>query len=95
MPLNSHVTVARQGADTKCFSLQNVYRIRDGSPLISTAAHDWRPGQTLPDTDRRDNYRGITINTATVVSEVQQFVHNITHNACKERLLLLSVFGHR
>jgi hypothetical protein len=88
MPINSHVTVARQGADTKCFSLQNVYRIRDGSPLISTAPQDWRPGQTLPRKDRRDNYRDITINTATVVSEEQQFVRDVMHTACKECLAI-------
>jgi hypothetical protein len=74
VPIDSHVTVARQSRDAQWFSLQNVYRIKNGQPLITTAPHDWRPGETLPRTGRRDNYRGITINAATVVSEVQPFV---------------------
>jgi hypothetical protein len=92
MTIDSHVTVARQRPDAQGFSLQHVYRIKDGQPLITTAPHEWRPGQTLPRTDRRDNYRGITINAATVVSEVQPFVIDIINNARKESLTLLSAF---
>ena len=71
MSIDSHVTVARRGPDTKFVSVQNVYTIKDGLPLISTPPHDWRPGQTLPRKYRRDNYRGITLNAATVVSADQ------------------------
>jgi hypothetical protein len=90
MPIDSHVTVATQGHDTKCCSIQNAYRIKDGLPLISTAPVDWRPGQTLPPTGRRDNYRGITISAATVVSDEQRFVQDIINTERTERLTLLS-----
>jgi hypothetical protein len=67
LPVHSHVTVARQAPDKNLFTVQSMYRIKDGLPLISTPPHDWCPGRTLPRPDRRDNYRGITLNAATVV----------------------------
>jgi len=92
MPVDSHVTVATQRPDTECCSIQHVYRIKDGLPLMSTAPHDWRPGETLPPTGRRDNYRGTNISGATVVSDERRFVIDIINTACKERLTLLSAF---
>jgi hypothetical protein len=92
MPIDSHVTVAIQTPDSKCCSVQNVYRIKDGLQPISTAPHDWRPGQTLPPTGRRDNYRGINISAAVVVSDEQRFFIDIVNTARKERLILLSAF---
>lgn len=69
-----------------------MYRIKDGLPLISTASIDWRPGQTLPPTGRRDNYRGVTINAATVVSDEKRFILDVINTARKELLTLLSTF---
>jgi hypothetical protein len=69
MSVDSHVTVARPGSDINHIMLQNVYRIKAGLSLILTPPCDWSPRQPLPPLSRRDNYGGITLNAATVVSK--------------------------
>lgn len=68
VPLDSHVTVTRPGSDGDQVILQDVYRIKRGSPLIFTPPRCWTPGQPFPFSLRRDNYGGIVLPTATVVS---------------------------
>jgi hypothetical protein len=72
-PLNvsvdSHVTIARQGSNIKHVMLQNVYSIKAGLSLIFTPPCYWSPRQPMPLTSRRDNYGGIALNAATVVSK--------------------------
>jgi len=67
--IDSHVTVAQPGSDLNKIMLQDVYRIKAGLSLIFTPPSDWSSGQPLPPMSRRDNYRGITLNAATVVSK--------------------------
>lgn len=68
LPLDSQVTVTRPGADVNQVLLQDIYRIKSGLPLIFTPLCFWAPGQPFPFSLRRDNYGGIVLNTATVVS---------------------------
>jgi hypothetical protein len=69
MSVDSHVTVAQLRSDIKHVMLQNVYRIKAGLSLIFTPPCDWSPRQPLPLMSQRDNYGGITLNAATVVSK--------------------------
>lgn len=68
LPLDSQVTVSRPGYDVDKILLQDVYRIKSGLPLTITALRCWSPGQPFPFGPRRDNYGGIVLPTATVVS---------------------------
>jgi len=66
LPLDSHVTVARPGPDQVL--LQDVYRLVNGQTLTVTSPRDWSPGKVWPLGPRRDNYGGVQLNTAVIVS---------------------------
>jgi hypothetical protein len=66
--LDSQVTVALPGSGVDQILLQDIYRIKSGFPLIFTPLRYWTPGQPFPFSLRRDNYGGIVLTTATVVS---------------------------
>ena len=68
MPLDSHVTVASPGSRLDQMLLQDVYSVKRGAPLTMTAPRPWSSGQQFPVGPRRDDYGGIVLSTATVVS---------------------------
>jgi hypothetical protein len=68
LSVESQVTLSRPGRDVTTILLQDVYRIKPGLPLLLTPSRDWTPGQQFPRSPRRDNYGGIVLPTATVVS---------------------------
>lgn len=66
--LDSHVTVAWPGRRVGQMLLQDVYRVKHGAPFTLTVPRPWSAGQQFPVGPRRDNYGGIVLSTATVVS---------------------------
>jgi hypothetical protein len=66
LPLDSDVTVARPARDHAL--VQEVYRLVTGQSLTLTSPRDWSPEEGFPVSPRRDNYRGIVLPSATVVS---------------------------
>lgn len=66
--LDSHVTVASPGHCVGQMLMQDVYRVKRGVLLTLTVPRPWSPGQQFPVGPRRDNYGGIDLSTATVVS---------------------------
>ena len=68
LALDSHVTVALPGRRVGQVLLQDIYRVKRGVPLTLTAPRPWSPGQQFLRGPRRDNYGGIVLATATVVS---------------------------
>lgn len=70
LPLDSDVTVARPAGDHVL--VQEVYRLVTGQSLTATAPRDWSPAEGFPVSPRRDNYRGIVLPSATVVSVAEQ-----------------------
>lgn len=68
LAVDSQVFLAHQGSDLSHVLLQEVYRIQPDLLLVFTPLLEWSSGQLLPPKLRRDNYGGISINAATVVS---------------------------
>ena len=68
MALDSQVTVASPGRRVGQMLMQDVYRVKSGALLTLTVPRPWSPGQQFPVGPRRDNYGGIVLSTATVVS---------------------------
>jgi len=66
LPLDSDVTVALPAGDHVL--VQEVYRLVTGQSLTVTSPRDWSPEEGFPVSPRRDNYRGIVLPSATVVS---------------------------
>ena len=66
LPLDSDVTVALPAGDHVL--VQEVYRLVTGQSLTVTSPRDWSPEEVFPVSPRRDNYRGIVLPSATVVS---------------------------
>ena len=69
LPLDSDVTVASPGGDHAL--VQEVYRLVAGQSLTVTSPRDWSP-EGFPVSPRRDNYRGIVLRSATVVSVIER-----------------------
>jgi len=70
LPLDSDVTVARPAGDHAL--VQEVYRLVTGQSLTVTSPRDWSPEEVFPVSPRRDNYRGIILPSATVVSATER-----------------------
>ena len=70
LPLDSDVTVVRPAGDHAL--VQEVYRLVTGQSLTVTPPRDWSPEEVFPVSPRRDNYRGIVLPSATVVSVSEQ-----------------------
>jgi hypothetical protein len=66
--VDSHVTLAYTGSGVNQVLLQEVYRIGIGQPLVFTPLFEWSSREVLPPKSKRDDYMGISINAATVVS---------------------------
>ena len=66
LPLDSDVTLARPAGDHTL--VQEVYRLVTGQSLTVTSPRDWSPEEGFPVSPRRDDYRGIVLPSATVVS---------------------------
>ncbi|KAJ4439290.1 hypothetical protein ANN_07411 [Periplaneta americana] len=67
--LNSQFTLVRSGSQEDQFLLQDVYRILPRLPLIFTTLRKWSPGQKYPDSPKRNDFGGVTLQSATVVLE--------------------------
>ena len=70
LPLDSDVTVARPVGDH--IVVQEVYRLVTGRSLTETSPRDWSPAEGFPVSPERDNYRGIVLPSATVVSVTER-----------------------
>ena len=70
LPLDSDVTVARPVGDH--IVVQEVYRLVTGQSLTATSPRDWSPAEGFPVSPERDNYRGIVLPSATVVSVTER-----------------------
>ena len=77
LPLDSDVTVALPAGDHVL--VQEVYRLVTGQSLTVTSPRDWSPEEGFPVSPRRDNYRGIVLPSATVVS-VSERLSNFGRN---------------
>ena len=65
--LDSHVTVVQPGFNDSEMVLHELYRIGN-HPMITTPAFLWAPRKKLQSRPSRSNFRGISINTALIVS---------------------------
>lgn len=72
LPLDSHVTLAIPEPDQVL--LQDVYRLVSGQNLTVTSPRHWSPGQVWPTGPRRDNYGGVQIKTAVIVSTILMMI---------------------
>jgi hypothetical protein len=68
LAVDSQVSLAYQGSHLNYVLLQEVYKTGPDLPLVFTPLLEWSSGQQLPPKHPRDNYGGISINAATVVS---------------------------
>ena len=66
--IDSQVSLAHHTIEEKKVLLQEVYKIGRKQSLIFTQLEEWIPKQKLPSKRRRDDYNGMSINSATVVS---------------------------
>jgi hypothetical protein len=95
LPLDSHVTLARPGPDQ--FVLQDVYRL-GYQPLTVTSPRGWTPGQFLPPSPRRDNFKNIVLKAGVAVSVkrcamAHSQVHKQTDTNRKFSLINLTFLG--
>jgi hypothetical protein len=68
LQLDSHVTIARVGANMKQVLLQDIYRIGYQELLTITPPREWSSGHQFPSGPQRNNYNGINLKTAVLVS---------------------------
>ncbi|KAJ4439293.1 hypothetical protein ANN_07414 [Periplaneta americana] len=65
--LNSQFTLVRSGSQQDQFLLQDVYKILPDQSLIFTPLQKWSPGQKYPESPKRDDFGGVTLQSATVM----------------------------
>ncbi|KAJ4439292.1 hypothetical protein ANN_07413 [Periplaneta americana] len=87
--LNSQFTLVRSGSQQDQFLLQDVYRILPRLPLIFTPLQKWSPGQKYPDSPKRNDFGGITLQSATVILGVwREGDHVLAFDSVRHVLLM-------